>query len=107
VPSPYQKVVLFNDSLAIIGEQNTSETQVLIYPNPFHSSTNLYFPDKWNMEDIYLFFNDPLGRRININVRKGDNHIEIFKDNISKGIYFVNIYSRHLGFLGVGKIVVE
>ena len=58
-----------------------------IYPNPFHQETAIYFNNK--LERSFKLI-DIMGRII-YSFSSSDNKIDIYKGNLRKGIYFIQI----------------
>jgi len=69
---------------------NLSEKVVIdcrIYPNPFSDKTSIYFNN--NSQRTFKLF-DMIGRTVR-SFSSSDNKIDIYKENLRKGIYFIQI----------------
>jgi hypothetical protein len=69
---------------------NLSEKAVIeckIYPNPFSDKTSVYFNN--NSQRTFKLF-DMIGRTVR-SFSSSDNKIDIYKENLRKGIYFIQI----------------
>ncbi|MBT5354709.1 MAG: T9SS type A sorting domain-containing protein [Flavobacteriales bacterium] len=58
-----------------------------IYPNPFSDKTSIYFNN--NSQRTFKLF-DMIGRTVR-SFSSSDNKIDIYKENLRKGIYFIQI----------------
>ncbi|CAN5126417.1 hypothetical protein BH09BAC5_BH09BAC5_21050 [soil metagenome] len=63
-----------------------------VYPNPFSSFTIVHFSDNVNMAEIRIEICDLSGRIVG-NALSQNHDIEINRNGLSNGLYFMNIYS--------------
>jgi len=63
----------------------------LIYPNPFTEHVTIQWSDAAQPLKIELV--DMLGRCVRILDNLSDNHITIYRENLSSGLYFLRIHS--------------
>jgi hypothetical protein len=83
--------------------ENTNNTSVSIYPNPFTSETTISFTEE--QKDCTIRIMDVLGKEIRTNKFSGKRLI-IRKEEMLKGIYFVEITAENGSVLNK-KIVVQ
>lgn len=72
-----------------------------IYPNPFSDKTSIYFSN--NSQRTFKLF-DMIGRTVR-SFSSSDNKIDIYKENLRKGIYFIQIIEG--GSVKTKKIVIN
>ncbi len=76
-----------------------------LYPNPFVSSTTLEIISSTDLKNTKLEILDLLGRKIeSVNIK--DSKTEINRDNLSSGIYIIQLISDNQ-IIGSGKLIVE
>jgi len=67
--------------------------KVDIYPNPFHSSTTVQFNNPTNNADIIIY--NQLGQVVKSITHISTQRIEIYRDGLPSGIYFISITNNN------------
>ncbi len=97
---------LVNYNEKILGtEISYTETEWMIYPNPFTNKITVENPFQNSLESIKLSFFDILGKTLSVNVVSQNGKFIISNlDTISKGVYFLKIYDDR-DFVKIYKIM--
>jgi len=81
------------DTTAVISHAGIAEYSTItssVYPNPFSTSTTIYFDKELHKATLILY--DVLGNEIR-NIPFSGKEITIKRENLDKGIYFIKIDS--------------
>ena len=77
---------------------------MIIYPNPFTTSTTIRFPSS-NSGNIEIVLYNTLGFRVR-RVKSNSNEIILHRGNLPSGIYFYQIRTRET-VLATGKLIID
>lgn len=77
--------------LSALEDQSVFSSQVLVYPNPFHTFTNISFEPKGQQTETYVLqVFDATGRMVQI-MRSAEPIFRISSEDMSAGLYFYRI----------------
>lgn len=73
--------------------ENLSENKISIFPNPTDGLVNVHFENKNNLDKISIKVYDMIGKLIfeKMDVELINNSFSINLENLTSGIYFINI----------------
>jgi len=83
-----------------------SEHRIKVYPNPFKTTTTIFIDDELLTSPLEIKMYDIFGREIRRINKIKNNEIDITRDNLTGGLYFIKIISGNK-ILDSRKIIIE
>jgi hypothetical protein len=87
-----------------IGQINTPNTNVTVFPNPFNQATNIQVEGA-DYQSLTLSVFDAMGRLV-YNTQSTGNSIELLRGNLAEGLYFYRLEGDQK-LINTGKITVR
>ncbi len=83
---------------------NDLKNNISIFPNPFNSFTTIQFQTQVDFIGLYIY--NIYGQKIKTINNLSGNKVEIFRDNLPNGIYFIRLL-QHDKVIVTGKIIIS
>ena len=90
----------FTQKVLSIDNQIIQENETLLYPNPMNFKTTIRFYSEIETETKIQVYNTAgfLVKKVTIETFIGNNEIEIFKKELSSGLYFIKISNNYRNY---------
>jgi hypothetical protein len=87
--------------------QPDKNVSLLVYPNPFSASASIMIRSAKPIENGTLVIYDLPGKEVRRLDHIRSNHVTVYREDLSPGIYLIHLYSGEGKSFGTGKLVVE
>lgn len=91
---------------SVVTSVDVTENQLVLHPNPFNESAELYIPDDLISVDLVIYINDILGNHVRKYMPGARNKLIIEKGNLAPGVYFMTALSGNAK-ITVRKIIIQ
>ncbi|MFY9243461.1 MAG: T9SS type A sorting domain-containing protein [Polaribacter sp.] len=102
------KNIEFTKKVLSTNNEIIKENETLLYPNPMNSKTEIRFYSETNTTTKILIYNltGILVKKLIVDTEIGNNKVELFKEGLSSGLYFIKI-SNDYRIYNAKKLVIN